>query len=54
MLSFIELSKPHIDLELYGTDTNIAPIKVYPCQGHYDFSFSDFYFIFVCCVEASK
>ena len=26
MLSFIELSKPHIDLELYGTDTNIAPI----------------------------
>lgn len=28
--------------------------KVYPCQGHYDFSFSDFYFIFVCCVEASK
>jgi hypothetical protein len=26
MLSFIELNKPHIDLELYGTDTNIAPI----------------------------
>ena len=24
------------------------------CQGHYDFSFSDFYFIFICCVEASK
>lgn len=26
MLSFIELNKPHIDIELYGTDTNIAPI----------------------------
>lgn len=26
MLSFIELNKPHIDLELYGADTNIAPI----------------------------
>ena len=26
MLSFIELNKPHIDLELYGSDTNIAPI----------------------------
>lgn len=26
MLSFIELNKPHIDSELYGTDTNIAPI----------------------------
>ena len=26
MLSFIELSKPHIDIEVYGTDTNIAPI----------------------------
>lgn len=26
MLSFTELSKPHIDIELYGTDTNIAPI----------------------------
>lgn len=26
MLSFVELDKPHIDLELYGTDTNIAPI----------------------------
>ncbi len=24
MLSFIELSKPYIDIELYGTDTNIA------------------------------
>ena len=30
------------------------PIKCTLCQGHYDFSFSDFYFIFVCCVEASK
>lgn len=29
-------------------------IKYTLCQGHYDFSFSDFYFIFVCCVEASK
>lgn len=26
MLSFIQLDKPHIDIELYGTDTNIAPI----------------------------
>lgn len=26
MLSFTELNKPHIDIELYGTDTNIAPI----------------------------
>ena len=30
------------------------PVKCTLCQGHYDFSFSDFYFIFVCCVEASK
>ena len=29
-------------------------LKCTLCQGHYDFSFSDFYFIFVCCVEASK
>ena len=29
-------------------------VKCTLCQGHYDFSFSDFYFIFVCCVEASK
>ena len=35
MLSFIELSKPHIDLELYGTDTNIAPIdKVHIMDVH--------------------
>lgn len=26
MLSLIELSKSHTDLELYGTDTSIAPI----------------------------
>lgn len=26
MLTFTELSKPHIDIELYGTDSNIAPI----------------------------
>ena len=26
MLSFVQLDKPHIDIELYGTDTNIAPI----------------------------
>ena len=32
----------------------IKAIKCTLCQGHYDFSFSDFYFIFVCCVEASK
>lgn len=25
MLSFVQLDKPHIDIELYGTDTNIAP-----------------------------
>ncbi len=29
-------------------------LKCTLCQGHYDFSFSDFYFIFICCVEASK
>lgn len=29
-------------------------LKCTLCQGHYDFSFSDFYFIFVCCVVASK
>ena len=29
-------------------------VKCTLCQGHYDFSFSDFYFIFICCVEASK
>lgn len=29
-------------------------LKCTLCQGHYDFSFSDFYFIFVCCVETSK
>lgn len=27
MLSLIELNKPHIDPELYGTDTSIAPIN---------------------------
>lgn len=26
MLTFIEIDKPKIDIELYGTDTNIAPI----------------------------
>ena len=26
MLSFVQLDKPHIDIELYETDTNIAPI----------------------------
>lgn len=26
MLSFVQLDKPHIDIELYGTDTSIAPI----------------------------
>ena len=42
-------------------NTNRQNLKLYEsvikctlCQGHYDFSFSDFYFIFVCCVEASK
>ncbi len=33
---------------------DILALKCTLCQGHYDFSFSDFYFIFVCCVEASK
>lgn len=33
---------------------NTIVIKCTLCQGHYDFSFSDFYFIFICCVEASK
>ena len=33
---------------------NCGDLKCTLCQGHYDFSFSDFYFIFVCCVEASK
>ena len=26
MLSFVQLDKPHIDIELYGTNTSIAPI----------------------------
>ena len=38
------------DLKSCCSDT----VKCTLCQGHYDFSFSDFYFIFVCCVEASK
>ena len=44
----------------FGEPKPVERIKVLPqikctlCQGHYDFSFSDFYFIFVCCVEASK
>ena len=41
-----------------GKNVGITIIKIILkctlCQGHYDFSFSDFYFIFVCCVEASK
>ena len=37
-----------------GIEISCIPIKCTLCQGHYDFSFSDFYFIFVCCVEASK
>ena len=35
-------------------DSYDTVLKCTLCQGHYDFSFSDFYFIFVCCVEASK
>lgn len=52
-----EKSKNMIKIILYP---NIYARKCYIslkctlCQGHYDFSFSDFYFIFVCCVEASK
>ena len=35
MLSFVQLDKPHIDIELYGTDTNIAPIdKVHIMDGY--------------------
>lgn len=41
-----------ISIRLYKKDTR--KLKCTLCQGHYDFSFSDFYFIFVCCVEASK
>lgn len=37
MLSFIELNKPHIDLELYGTDTNIAPIDKVHIMDEYSF-----------------
>ena len=37
-----------------GIRKETAILKCTLCQGHYDFSFSDFYFIFVCCVEASK
>lgn len=37
-----------------GKSENEVIVKCTLCQGHYDFSFSDFYFIFVCCVEASK
>ena len=46
--------------ERLGTENNLfnsfvsREVKCTLCQGHYDFSFSDFYFIFVCCVEASK
>lgn len=40
--------------EKYLNIFEIIEIKCTLCQGHYDFSFSDFYFIFVCCVEASK
>ena len=50
-----------IDLYPYATELyeelhkiGIVNLKCTLCQGHYDFSFSDFYFIFVCCVEASK
>ena len=39
---------------LPGSNSTGLCLKCTLCQGHYDFSFSDFYFIFVCCVEASK
>lgn len=43
------------DTKMYGkTYGDKVCLKCTLCQGHYDFSFSDFYFIFVCCVEASK
>lgn len=40
-------------IKLIASDLD-GTLKCTLCQGHYDFSFSDFYFIFVCCVEASK
>ena len=42
--------------EMYEGDipSKEQKLKCTLCQGHYDFSFSGFYFIFVCCVEASK
>ena len=41
-------------VKLIPVDISHILVKCTLCQGHYDFSFSDFYFIFVCCVEASK
>ena len=46
---------PLIDIRLLEkTEGDRDILKCTLCQGHYDFSFSDFYFIFICCVEASK
>ena len=46
------IAKTYVDDGYSGT--NFQRLKCTLCQGHYDFSFSDFYFIFVCCVVASK
>ena len=41
MLSFVQLDKPHIDIELYGTDTNIAPIdKVHIMDEYYGYFYT--------------
>ena len=59
---YVGVSEEQLAYELYMTEEQIRTMKRHGmfivkctlCQGHYDFSFSDFYFIFVCCVEASK
>ena len=61
---FIKLSEANLFLSLFVSLNHTISIEISPvlgnlikctlCQGHYDFSFSDFYFIFICCVEASK
>ena len=51
---FDEISKKRIFASVDNANFSDIKLKCTLCQGHYDFSFSDFYFIFVCCVEASK
>ena len=50
----IHTRKEALSKELDELYDKWGELKCTLCQGHYDFSFSDFYFIFVCCVEASK